>query len=303
QYRFPAGHSLGEVEQWSFHARIQGKDLQCGSDSHPLKVRTEGDAHYLDGMQKKARLDRDVTLNIVDTRAELPLAALGRVSFSSALHEGARYLMLRYRPELAVQTRRENRDWVFLFESSGDRDPLLARVQIDIIRSLLTNAEHYDTFAVLAAGTRVTSFSPTRLPVTPANIQAALDFLESSHLIGALDLGQGLTEAGKLLKDAQNPYLVHVGSGIAALGERREPELVKKVPQGAHYVGVGIGRRWSRSFMKRAAETTGGYFTQINPDEAVSWRAFDLGATLNTPRLMDVQVLPGNGASKFLCYA
>ena len=64
-------------------------------------------------------------------------------------HDGYRYLMLRYRPQMLVQKKRESRDWVFLFESCGDRDPLLARVQVDVIRTLLTNAEHNDTFAIV----------------------------------------------------------------------------------------------------------------------------------------------------------
>src|SRR5208283_4202466 len=71
QYRFPAGHSLGEVEQWSFQARIKhGKDLVCSSDSHPLKVRLEGEDRVLEGSQRGARLDRDVTLNMVDSKGE-----------------------------------------------------------------------------------------------------------------------------------------------------------------------------------------------------------------------------------------
>ena len=63
--------------------------------------------------------------------------------------------MLRYRPSLPSQPQRERRDWVFLFESSGDRDPLLARTQIEIVRISAEQAEHDDTFAVLTAGTRV----------------------------------------------------------------------------------------------------------------------------------------------------
>ena len=48
--------------------------------------------------------------------------------------------MVRYRPTLPVDdaSRNEQRDWVFLFESSGDRDPLLARAQIEVIRALLS---------------------------------------------------------------------------------------------------------------------------------------------------------------------
>ena len=45
--------------------------------------------------------------------------------------------------------------------------------------------------------------------------------------------------------------------------------------------------------MKAAAEGTGGYFTQVNPDEPVAWRGFDLAMTLNTPRLLDVGVSAG----------
>src|SRR4029077_20987889 len=106
----------------------------------------------------------------------------------------------------------------------------------------------------------------------PQNVQEAIAWLESSHLIGALDLNQALTEANAVLAKCQNPYLVHVGSGIAAMGERRPDVLAKKIPANTRYVGVGVGKRWSRDFMKAAAERSGGYFTQINPEEPIPRR-------------------------------
>ncbi len=42
--------------------------------------------------------------------------------------------------------------------------------------------------------------------------------------------------------------------------------------------------------MKSAAAQSGGYFTQINPTEPIAWRALDLLATLNTPRLAEIKV-------------
>ena len=42
--------------------------------------------------------------------------------------------------------------------------------------------------------------------------------------------------------------------------------------------------------MKEAAGRAGGYFTQINPDEEVAWRAFELSSVLNAPRLLNVRV-------------
>jgi hypothetical protein len=54
--------------------------------------------------------------------------------------------------------------------------------------------------------------------------------------------------------------------------------------------------------MKTAASRTGGYFTQINPDEPVAWRAFDLYSTLNTPRLLGISVNDQAERATFLCH-
>jgi hypothetical protein len=295
-YRFPAGHSLGTVRDWSFHARVKnGAAIDWHCDSHTLTPRVEGADLLLDAGMRQAAMDRDIVLDWSDQ------PGAGTARFSTAEQDGYRYLMLRYRPNLPGKARRQRRDWVFLFESSADRDPLLARTQIEVIRTLLANAEHDDTFAILTADTQVRKFTPVPLSATPENIAAALAFLERAHLLGALDLDAGLTAAGDMLRGSRDPVLVHLGSGQAVLGERRADVLASRIPAGACYVGVGIGKRWAQDFMRRAAERCQGYVTQINPDESVAWRAFDLLATLNTPRLLRVQVADPAGKAQFLC--
>jgi ferric-dicitrate binding protein FerR (iron transport regulator)/predicted Zn-dependent protease len=290
QYRFPAGHSLHGVDRWSFHALVQGgAGLSATSPSHPgMKAAKRGGDLVLDAEEKDARVDRDVVVDLTDPDAASAMKE--QVRYSGAELGGARYLMLRFRPELPGAGRRQRRDWVILFESSADRDPLLARAQVEVVRGLLTNAEHDDRFAVLTAGTLVRRFADGLKPATPENVAAAIKFLEGTHLVGTLDLGKAMDEAAALLKTAENPYLVHVGAGLTGMG-RRQDELIKSIPAGTRYVGVGVGKRWARSFMKDAAERSGGYFTQINPDEPVAWRAFDLLATLNTPRLLGLKVV------------
>lgn len=284
QYRFPAGHDLGKTKEWSFHARIKnGSDVAWMCSSHELQAIKELGDLLLEGKQGKARLDRDVVLTLRDKRD-------GNARFSSSEQDGSRYLIMNYQPALMAPAKIERRDWIFLCETSGERDPLLVRTQVELIRHLLTQADVGDTFTVLAANTRVRAWSPEPVPITPENMKAALEFLENAHVIGALDLGQALGEAAQLCRSARSPWLVHLGSGIAAMGERRDDELAGRIPAGARYVGIGVGRRWSRSFMKSAAQRTGGHFTQINPDEPIAWRAFDLLACLNAPRLLDVQV-------------
>ncbi len=300
-YRFPAGHTLQLVRDWSVRVRVQGgAERQWSSPSHTLKAQPVGNDLVLEASAKGARIDRDVVLHVSEPER---LAADGElVRFASFEQDGARYLLVRHRPRLVVQAAVQRRDWVFLVETSGDGDPLLARAQIEVVRHLLQNAGPDDTFDILAAGTRVQSFAPELLPVTPENVQAALTFLEGIHLIGALDLGQALTEAAALLRKGRDPHLVHLGSGIAAMGERRHDALAAPLPPGTCYVGIGVGKRWARDFMKTTAERTGGLFTQINPDEPLAWRAFELVATLNTPRLLDVTVADRAGKAKFLAF-
>ena len=291
EYRLLGGHNMELVRDWSFRARVKGGgQLEWDSPSHELdSQRKDGDL-LLSTSQEMVMPKDDLVLHI-DER-DPAVKEVGSARFSSAVHEGYRYLMLRYRPDLQVlaDAARERRDWVFLFESSGDRDPLLARAQIDVVRGMLAHAQHDDRFTILTAGTHVRVFSESLLPVSPDNVQAAVEYLEKAHLVGALDLQGAIAAARPILEEARAPHLVHVGSGIAVLGERRTDRLVKAIPAATHYIGVGVGKRWSRTFMKEAAARTGGFFTQIDPDENVAWRAFELVSTINTPALMEVAV-------------
>jgi len=308
-YRFPGGHNLPLVNKWSANIRVKnGADLAWSCAGYPLDKQTDGSDLVLTTSASNVKPDRDLTVELIGSgtrqsagAAEPAIPTSGDFGyFTSAVHEGARYLMVRYRPNLASPRQVQRRDWVLLFESSGDRDPLLARAQIEIIRTLLNNAGHEDTFAIVQAGTRVRVLEAKQ--VTPENVKAGLEFLEKAHLIGALDLATALREAVKQTEGAPNPTIVHVGSGIAALGLRNENDLSKRVPDQVPYVGVGVGKRWSRSFMKATAERTGGAFTQINPDESIGWRAFELFSLLNTPRLMNVKVVDDMERVKFLTF-
>src|SRR5262249_10155942 len=258
------------------------------------KPRVDGNDLILEASAKKARTNRDVVLHINDKTAP----SKDRVNFSTAVDEGSEYLMVRFRPNLEIrnpQSEIRNRLWVFLFEASGARDPLLGRAQIEVIRNFLAHVEPSDKFMVAAANTRVRWHQAKPQAATPENIQSAIAFLDKTHLIGALDLANALDvalRAGSVSDGQAETYLIHVGSGIPAMGERRDDALVKRLTSGvasaprdgaprddreargeretqARYVGVGVGRRWNRSFMKAAAEKTGGHFTQINPDEPI----------------------------------
>jgi hypothetical protein len=302
RYHFPAGHSLGRVRDWSFHARVKGgTGLTWASPSHVLTAATSNGDLFLDAARKNVQMDRDVVLELSAGKSLRPQQEAAR--FSSAELDGDRYLMFRYRPVLTGKAGPQRRDWVVLFDSSGGRTPLLARTQIEILRALLANAGPGDTFAVIAASTRARSLNPRLRPVTPKNVRAVLARLGQTHLLGALDLGQALAAARPFLKAAKDPWLVHVGSGAVGMGERRADVLARGIPHGVRYVGIGVGQRRSHSLMRVLAERSDGYTTRINPNEPIAWRAFDLMAALNAPRLLDVRVSDPAGQVHFLNYA
>lgn len=303
-YRFPSGHTLSHVNEWSFQGLLtNAADTSVISPSHPaMKMTPNGSDIKLTDAMKNTRIDRDIVIEMHDHQEVAK--ATESSEFTEFTQDGERYMLMKYKPELPMNTRRERRDWVFLFESSGERNPLVARTQIETIRAMLNHVEHEDTFSVLTVGTRIHTFSPELLPATKENAAQAISWLEKSHLIGALNIADAFSEANNLLKNARNPHVVHVGSGIATYGEQRVDLLRTLLPAQAKYIGIAVGKRFSTTLMKATAEKTGGLFININPDEAISWRGFEITSMLNAPRLLNISLsVPSHPDLKFLPFS
>lgn len=288
-YRFPSGHNLEGVKEWSTHLVAKNAaGSKWHSPSHLLNGRDDQGDLILDGREEFAALDRDLVVELGDAAPTTPSVA--GTKWSVYEQEGFQYVMLRQRPDLKVTSVRTPRQWVFLMENSADRHEVLAETQRLIAKTLLENVEHSDTFSIIRTGTRPDLFRPQPSDCSLDNIAAALRFLNEVAPIGALDLQQGLQAVSQQVSRDRDNWLVHLGTGIPVLGERDETTLRRLLPTKTRYVGVAVGKRWSRSFMETAASLTGGHVTQINPDEAVAWRAFDLLSTLNAPRLTEIAI-------------
>lgn len=296
QYRFPTGNGKESVHDRSIRIRVaRGESVEWRCDSHDFKATTNNSDLILRTDGSDVPLDGDLVVNLKTEESA--------ARFSTFEYGDSRYFMVRYRPELEVKPRVKRRDWIFLFDADGSRDPLLARIQVDVIRTMLKHAEHEDRFAIVTAATRTRSSSPELKPVSADNIADAIKMLDRTHLIGALDLEKALDACHDYCKKAENPTLVHVGGGVPVLGDRRAHTLLTRLPEKTQYVGVAVGKRWNRSFMRSAASQADGYVTQINPDEPVCWRAFDLMSTLNTPRLLDLKFELDDESVEFLTFS
>ena len=139
-----------------------------------MTATTEGGDLTLKTELRDVALDRDVVLSFEEK-------AKDEARFSTVTQDGAKYLLLRYRPDLAAPKEPQRRDHVIVVEASGDRDPLLARTQIELVRSFLQNAGRDDTFVVLTAGTRAAALSKEPLRNAPAAVAAALAALATAR--------------------------------------------------------------------------------------------------------------------------
>ena len=169
----------------------------------------------------------------------------------------------------------QRHDWIFLFESSADRDPITARTQVEVIRTILDFSDESDTLTVLSAGTCVRMLSPFRRMVQAEDKAQAIRFLERTHLVGALDLERALTAIEPFARTAKNPVIVHAGSGVPVLGCRDVATLVQKIPKQARYVGVGVGPGVG-PWMQTAAAGTDGCSVRIESGSDVRWRTMEL---------------------------
>ena len=303
--RVPLGHSLGKTGQWSFLTRIKdGRDAAWRSLHHDLKAAQEGTDLLLSTDKTSDRMQRDVVLEIATPPSTAP-------RLSSFDHEGARYLALRWTPDLPAAPPPPARHWLFLVETSADRDRILAQTQREVLRGILDQASADDSFEIVTSSTRTTALVPKQA-VTAANRDAALQKLEDEPHLGALDLGKAFKTLEREYGEAYSPVanaapksgewsatharsdkptlIIHLGSATPILGETDNAKLLAQLPKGCVYASIGIGKRWNLAFARAAAAQTGGWFTRINPDESPGWRAFEFMSAMNAARLVEVKL-------------
>src|SRR5262249_11877469 len=83
RYRFPSGHSLNEVRDWSFHGLVKnGARLDWACESHALTPGRRDNDLLLDPEAHNTKVDRDVVLELTDSAA-----AVGEVVRFSSMEQ------------------------------------------------------------------------------------------------------------------------------------------------------------------------------------------------------------------------
>ncbi len=292
-----ARNAAGLAAETSFGLRVVGgASLAPGagwsSETHALQAACDDDDLLLAPATVASPLTRDLVLHIVD--AATPDARLPR--FTSFERDGVRYLMGRWRPDLALAVSRTRRDWIILVESDAGRDAATARAQVEIVRGMIAGAGRTDTVTLLTASTATRPLTPGPVAATAPSAADAIDRLRRTRNVGALDLGAAIDELRRAADAVTAPCIVHIGRGTPVLGERDPEALVSRLPGRAEYVGIAVGPVTPREFMRRAATRAGGLATSVRHDDPLALRGFNIGAALAATRLDDIAVTSDDAA-------
>ncbi|MDP6355150.1 MAG: VIT domain-containing protein, partial [Planctomycetota bacterium] len=287
RYWFPMEHTHSVARELAFHVRVKdgAGRFSPASSTHELKVDREGSDLVLDYKAKKAKPDQDFLLHL------LPAEQARRSSFAALDKDGFQYVFARMTPELEGEVLPKPRQWIVLNDVSASRSKIDIQAQAHILRRWIAEADDGDTIALINADTGARLQSPSFVSVRAPEALMLAEAAAVSHTLGGTNLGNAFVKVADLIRKHQfdNPHLLYLGDGVATDGRKTVDELLHQLPQGATFIGIGVGKKADARFLQAAADETGGTFTLMNPDEDLDWRVFDLMAALNTPRLVGLE--------------
>ncbi|HUH05565.1 MAG TPA: VIT domain-containing protein [Kofleriaceae bacterium] len=283
---------LPEIDAPVGTLRLRARLVGCGacqvaSPSHEIASAREGEDLLVSYEAANHQVGDDLVLSVRDPSSGVRVARA-----PDGDHE---YLMVRVQPQIGAAAReRATRRWVILHDTSASRGPAERKAQAYLIDRFLREVDEYDEVAVLAFDTMVRTFGAGFERVDQIDRAAVARFVseQARDGVGQTDLGTALTRALELVdRDGGDgePYLLYLGDGIVTGGEQALATLRATLSGQATFVGVAVGERMDDRVLRGLAAATGGIVSHMNPGDDLAWRAYDLVAALETPRVVGLE--------------
>ncbi|MBW2524402.1 MAG: FecR domain-containing protein [Deltaproteobacteria bacterium] len=288
----------GAVGRVAFDVRVAGGAYRIEPRSHAMEVTSEGP----DRVARFRADDHVVGHDLVVALRDEAAAADEARRYVHGEHE---LLLARIMPQLDDQpVAHRQRKWALLVDTSASRSALELRAQAHVARRLIAEMDEQDRVVMLAFDSSVRPWTAGWLPAEDVD-RATIQQFVARHLdepLGDTDLEAGLKSALRWLgkeeagADAQ-PTIVLLADGIATGGQREGERLTELVAGKAEVIGIALGDRVDASVLGSLADATGGRYVQWQPQEDLSWKVFDLVASLHTPRLgsLAARLVDGQG--------
>lgn len=285
----------GPVEDVRFALHLADcANCEAVSPTHQLTSARKGESLELSYAAKGAPVGDSLLVTVRERRGQ-PDAAIAK--------DGDTYFHMRIPVEVprpaadatAVAAPRRRR-WAILNDVSASRGPLERRAQAELIGALIDELDEEDQVSVLAFDVATRELlPPTR--VLDVDLRKLAEKVATDDAgIGATDASAGLTAALARLADTgiatgasdAPPVILYLGDGVVTAGPRQLDALRQQIAGKAMFVGVGVGDGADTMTLGTLAGATGGMMATIDLSDDLRWRAFDLIATLNTPRITNL---------------
>lgn len=256
------------------------------SPSHQLKVNRSGQTLELSYEAQGAPPGDTLLINVRERR--------DRPSVASLREGDDLYLQIRAPAELpkpAAAAPRPRRHWIVLNDVSASRGPLERRAQAELTDALIGELDEEDRVAVLDFDVQVRDILPFTRVLDVDRAALAAKLRDDDGGVGATDAAVAIDAAlarfaADSAKDsATQPVILYLGDGVITAGPRQLDELRGHLAGKAMFVGLGLGEGPDTMTLGSLAGATGGLMATIDLSDDLRWRAFDLIATLNTPRV------------------
>lgn len=287
RYWLPMDHTQANAGQVKIDVRIRhGQELyEAKSDTHQFTTKIDKGDLVLSYEAENIKPDQDLLLKLI------PKVKLQEIAEVSALNRGGRnYLHTRIRPELAGKVDVQPRQWFVLNDVSASRSKVDLQGQAHILERLLVEGDDQDQIAIANLNIDTDKLTNGLVSLRGRPAKEAVQQMRESQRLGGTNFAAGIAamRAWITKTGAKNPYLIYLGDGLATDGGKSIAELTTLLDKEVPFVGIAVGKKADLTFLREAANVTGGVALVMNPDEDLNWRVFDMLASFNTPRLQNI---------------
>jgi Ca-activated chloride channel family protein len=263
---------------------------QLESPSHRVEISRDGEerARVRLSITDRGSLDRDFRLR---WRVGGEAAEMGVLAWRSAGRKEPGVFTLILQPPADLENEEiQPRELVFVLDCSGSMRGVPLEAARNVVRRALAAVRPGDTFQIIRFSDRSSGLSPDPLPATPANLRAALGFLDTLQGEGGTEMISGIRAALGRSADPQRLRIVafltdgYIGNEREILGE------VRRLLRGARLFSFGIGSSVNRYLLEGLAEEGRGEAAFLSPRETPDAMVKRFVERIAAPVLTDIRL-------------
>jgi len=209
------------------------------------------------------------------------------------------FFMLMGNPTGAAVEKVVEKDIIFVLDTSGSMRGEKIEQARSAIDYCLQNMNPGDRFNVITFGTTVQSFRDEVVPVKPADVSAAREFVENVIANGRTNISGALDKAFAGKADPGRPrIMMFLTDGAPTVGELIPEKILDQVKKintsGTKVFVMGVGHDVNAHLLDQLAEITDGSSEYVAPREELDAKIAGLYDRLSHPVLSGVKVSCGD---------